>query len=99
MLYTGDAKHTEEELSLADVYWNGDNSTLDLKVKVLYGDDQHTLLSPYGKDLIIPNGSGISMISLLNPVFARSSKRTEGNRRRAGSSVQNHGRSYYRRKD
>lgn len=47
MLYTGDAKHTEEELSLADVYWNGDNSTLELKVKVLYGDDQHSILSQY----------------------------------------------------
>ena len=47
MLYTGDAEHTEEEMSLADVYWNGDNSTLDLKVKVLYGDDQHTILSQY----------------------------------------------------
>ena len=49
MLYTGDAKHTEEELSLADVYWDGDNSTLDLKVKVLYGDDQHSILSQYVK--------------------------------------------------
>ena len=47
MLYTGDAKHTEEELSLADVYWNGDNSTLELIVKVLYGDDQHSILSQY----------------------------------------------------
>ena len=47
MLYTGDAKHTEEELSLADIYWNGDNSNLDLKVKVLYGNDQHTILSQY----------------------------------------------------
>ena len=47
MLYTGDAKHTEKELSLANVYWSGDNSNLDLKVKVLYGSDQHTILSQY----------------------------------------------------
>jgi len=47
MLYTGDARHTEEELSMADIYWNGDNGTLDLKVKVLYGDDRHSILSQY----------------------------------------------------
>ena len=49
MLYTGDEQHTEEMLSMADIYWNGDNSVLDLKVKVLYGDDQNSIISQYVK--------------------------------------------------
>ena len=47
MLYTGDRKHNEEYLSLADIYWNGDNSVLDLKVKILYGDDKDSILWQY----------------------------------------------------
>lgn len=49
MLYTGDRKHQEKELSLADVYWNGDRSILDLKVKVIYGDESNSILSQYVK--------------------------------------------------
>ena len=49
MLYTGDEKHDEEYLSLADIYWGGDNSVLDLKVKVLYGNDQNSIITQYVK--------------------------------------------------
>jgi len=49
MLYTGEDEHTETELSLADVYWDGDNSFLDLKVKVIRSDEKNTILSQYMK--------------------------------------------------
>ena len=49
MLYTGEKKYKKKELSLAETYWNGDNSSLDLTVKVLYGDNQNMILSQYVK--------------------------------------------------
>ena len=49
MLYTGEDEHTETELSLADVYWDGDNSSLDLKVKVIRVGEKNTILSQYMK--------------------------------------------------
>ena len=41
LLYSGDQKHTETELSLAKVHWGEENPFLDVKVRVLYeqGDD------------------------------------------------------------
>ncbi len=47
MLYTGDGRHEEHELSLADIYWDGDHSTLDLKVKVISGEDGRSILAQY----------------------------------------------------
>jgi len=47
MLYTGDQKHDEEYLSLADIYWGGDGNVLDLKVKILYGEGKDSILSQY----------------------------------------------------
>ena len=45
MLYTGDEKHAETEISLADVHWDGDSSVMDVKVKELYEDQSGSILS------------------------------------------------------
>ena len=47
VLYTGETGHAEEVLSMADTFWGGDARFLDLKVKVLYGDDTEAVLSQY----------------------------------------------------
>ena len=49
MLYTGDEERAEKELSLADTYFGGDASNVELKVKVLYGDDTDAIISQYVK--------------------------------------------------
>ena len=40
---------TAETLSLAQTHWGGDDSVLDLKVKVLYGSGGNDILSQYVK--------------------------------------------------
>ena len=47
VVYTGDKEHTEKEISIAETHWNGDNSVLDVKVKVFYGDNTDKILSQY----------------------------------------------------
>ena len=47
VLYTGDTRHNEKEISLADVHWGGDSSALDVRVKVLRKDDPQSILTQY----------------------------------------------------
>ena len=47
VLYTGDKPHAETEISLADVHWGGDDSFVDVRVKVIYGDAGDSILSQY----------------------------------------------------
>ena len=47
VIYTGKAHHEETELSLAGVHWNGDDAFLDVKVKVLYGEQGAGIIYEY----------------------------------------------------
>ena len=46
-MYTGDDPHDEKELSLADAFWEGDRSAVEVRVKVIYGDEPDAILSEY----------------------------------------------------
>ena len=47
VLYTGESEHSEKEISLAEVFWDGDDSVVDVRVKVIYGDGSDAILSQY----------------------------------------------------
>ena len=47
VIYTGPHKHDEELLSMADTYWDGDDSFIDVKVKVIQKDDPNHILTQY----------------------------------------------------
>ena len=47
VVYTGEDKHKEQRLSLAEEFWGGDNSSVDIKAKIIYGDEPDTILSEY----------------------------------------------------
>ena len=47
VLYTGEDRHEEHVLSMAETFWGGDDSFLDVKVKVLHGDGSEAVLSQY----------------------------------------------------
>ena len=47
VIYTGPHEHNEEALSLADTYWNGDDSFIDVRVKVIRKDNPNEILTQY----------------------------------------------------
>lgn len=47
MVYTGDRKERTEYISLAEEFFDGQNTFLDAKVKVLYGSEESDIISQY----------------------------------------------------
>ena len=47
VIYTGDRKEHPEYLSLSEEFFGGQEGFLDVKVKVLYGDDKDDIISQY----------------------------------------------------
>lgn len=47
VIYTGDRKTHPEFISLSDEFFDGQNSFLDAKIKVLYGNDENDIISQY----------------------------------------------------
>ncbi len=47
VIYTGNDTREKTALSLADTFWGGDNSSVEVKVKVIYGNEPDTILSEY----------------------------------------------------
>ena len=47
MIYTGDRKEHPEYLSLSEEFFGGKEGFLDVKVKVLYGDEEDDIISQY----------------------------------------------------
>lgn len=47
VVYTGNDNHEKTELSLSDAFWGGDKSPVEIKVKVIYGNEPDTILSEY----------------------------------------------------
>ena len=47
MIYTGDRKEHPEYLSLSEEFFGGQEGFLDVKVKVLYGDEEDDIISQY----------------------------------------------------
>ncbi len=48
VLYTGD-DHGEEIMSMSKTFWGGDDSAVDVKVRILYGEGTDTILSQYSE--------------------------------------------------
>ena len=47
MIFTGDRKEHPEYLSLSEEFFGGQEGFLDVKVKVLYGDEEDDIISQY----------------------------------------------------
>ena len=47
VIYTGPYEHKEEMLTMADTYWSGDDSFIDVKVRVIHKDDPGRILTQY----------------------------------------------------
>ena len=47
MLYTGDERHTEEEIVLSRAHFGGECGALEVRVKVLYGNESDSVFAQY----------------------------------------------------
>ena len=47
VIYTGEREHSEDSMSMAETFWDGDDSFMEVKVKMLHADDPNTIVTQY----------------------------------------------------